>query len=59
MNNTREEVADSDSYESVWDDLCDVNVLYSACVGRDYIVCEWKFVRQSGENKYLDLSVLD
>jgi hypothetical protein len=59
MNNTREEEADSDSDESVWDDLCDVDVLYSAFGGRENIVREWNFVRWSEENKYLDQSVLD
>ncbi len=59
MNKTREEEADSDSDESVWDDLCDVDVLYSACGDRDNIVREWNFVRRSEENKYLDQSVLD
>ena len=60
MNNTwEEEEADSDSDESVWDDLCDVDVLCSACGGRDNIVREWNFVWRSEENNYMDQSVLD
>ena len=59
MNNNREEEADSDSDESVLDDVCDVDVLYSACGGQDNIVYEWNFVWQNEENKYLDQSVLD
>ena len=50
---------DSDSDESTWDDLHDVNTLFGGCGGHDNIVCEWNFVQWSEGNKHLDQIVPD
>ena len=59
MSNTRQEEEDSESDESAWDDLYDVDVLYGACDGRGSIVHERNFVLRSEERKYFDQSVPD
>ena len=58
MNGNGEDQYDSDE-SSVWDDLCDVDVVFGLSGGRDTIVCDWNFIRRSEYNKYLDQSLLE